>query len=305
MKKTIILTFAVFLAGLFLASCDKIEEDHYLKEIPNNSDQPKPSNTGQNTLDTTGQNSPDTTVQKNLYRKVLIIDFTGHKCGNCPKGHRMITSLEGTYHDAVVPVAIHCTSTYASPDPGTAYATDFRTVEGEYLCTYMDLEGLPSGLINTMLPASISSAPTEWATQFARYVNVEPELSIEVEPSIANGTATANVKVTAETACSRKLSLVVYVVEDGIVGGQKDYESNPPDIENYVHNHVLRMSFNGALGENIKDNTDAMTQDAMIEKSYSKAFNSDWNIANCKVVAFVYDSDTKEVLQAEMVNISE
>ncbi|MBO4614186.1 MAG: Omp28 family outer membrane lipoprotein [Bacteroidales bacterium] len=287
MKKTIILTFAVLLAGLFLASCDKIEEGHYLKD---NVPAPGPA---------------DTSGQKTLVRKVLILDFTGHKCGNCPKGHKMITSLEGTYHDAVVPVAIHCTSTYAAPEPGTAYAADFRTEEGDYLCTYMDLEGLPSGLINTMLPASISSAPTEWATQFAGYVNVEPELSIEVEPSIASGTATANVKVIAETACSRKLSLAVYVVEDGIVGGQKDYESNPPDIENYVHNHVLRMSFNGALGESIKDNTDAMAKDATIEKSYSKAFSSDWNAANCKVVAFVYDSDTKEVLQAEMVAVSQ
>ena len=287
MKKTIILTFAVLLAGLFLASCDKIEEGHYLKD---NAPAPGPA---------------DTSGQKTLVRKVLILDFTGHKCGNCPKGHKMITSLEGTYHDAVVPVAIHCTSTYAAPEPGTAYAADFRTEEGDYLCTYMDLEGLPSGLINTMLPASISSAPTEWATQFAGYVNAEPELSIEVEPSIASGTATANVKVIAETACSRKLSLAVYVVEDGIVGGQKDYESNPPDIENYVHNHVLRMSFNGALGESIKDNTDAMAKDATIEKSYSKTFSSDWNAANCKVVAFVYDSDTKEVLQAEMVAVSQ
>ncbi len=285
MKKTIILTFAVLLAGLFLASCDKIEEGHYLKD---------------NAL---APDHADTTGQKTLVRKVLILDFTGHKCGSCPKGHKMINSLEGTYHDAVVPVAIHCTSSYAVPEPGTIYEADFRTEEGNYMHDYLDIEGIPAGLVNTLLPSMISNNPTEWATQFAEYVNVEPELSIEVEPSLASGTATANVKVTAETASSRKLSLVVYVVEDGIVGGQKDYESNPPDIENYVHNHVLRMSFNGALGESIKDNTDAMAKDATIEKSYSKAFSSDWNAANCKVVAFVYDSDTKEVLQAEAVSL--
>ena len=288
MKKTVILTFAVLLAGIFVVSCDKIEEGEYLKN-PNNSQ----------------QNPTDTTGQTTISRKVLIIDFTGHKCGNCPKGHKMINTLEGTYHDAVVPVAMHCTSTYAAPEAGTAFADDFRTEEGNYLCTYTDLEGLPAGLVNTLDPLSLSNAPTEWATLFANYVNVTPELSIEVVPSVANGSMTANVKLKAETACSRKLSLCVYVVEDNIIGGQIDYESNPTTIENYVHNHVFRTSFSGALGESVKDDTEEMAKGATIEKSYTKAVDSGWNIANCKVVAFVYDSTTKEVLQAEMVDLSE
>ncbi len=281
MKKTIILTFAVLLAGIFAVSCDKIEEGEYLKQ-PNNA-------------------QPDTTGQKNLMRKVLILDFTGHKCGNCPKGHKMINTLEATYHDAVVPVAIHCTSTYASPEPGTAFADDFRTEEGNYLCNYTELEGLPAGLVNTLDPLSLSNAPAEWATLFANYVNVTPELSLEVVPSVANGSMTTNIKLTAEAACSRKLSLCVYLVEDNIIGGQTDYESNPETIENYVHNHVFRTSFSGALGESVKDDTEELANGATIEKSYTKEVNPDWNIANCKVVVFVYDTDTKEVLQAEEV----
>jgi len=287
MKKTIILTFAVLLAGLFIVSCDKIEEGEYLKN-PNNS-QPTPA---------------DTTGQQPLLRKVLILDFTGHKCGNCPKGHKIIANLESAYHEAVVPVAIHCTP-YAIPQAGTAFETDFRTEEGEYLVGYMELEGLPSGLVNTLNPLSISSAPNEWATMFAQYNNVLPELSVEVVPTVAGGSLTANVKLTAEVACSRKLSLCVYVVEDNIISGQVDYESDPETIENYVHNHVFRTSLSGALGENVKDDNQELAKDATIEKSYTKAFSSDWNIANCKVVAFVYDTETREVLQAEMVDISE
>lgn len=286
MKKTIILTFAVMLSGLFIASCDKIEEGEYLKN-PNNS-QPI---------------STDTTGQKTLMRKVLILDFTGHKCGNCPKGHKIIASLESAYHEAVVPVAIHCTS-YANPQAGTAFEADFRTEEGDYLVGYMDLEGLPAGLVNTLDPLSISNAPTEWATLFARYNNVEPELSVEIASTVGDGSMTANIKLTAEAACSRKLSLCVYVVEDNIIGGQTDYESDPETIENYVHNHVFRTSLCGALGESVKDNTEELAKNATIEKSYTKAFNSNWNIDNCKVVAFVYDTDTKEVLQAEIIDVA-
>jgi hypothetical protein len=285
MKKTIILTFAVLLAGLFMASCDKIEEGEYLKK-PNNS-HPTPA---------------DTTGQKTLLRKVLILDFTGHKCGNCSKGHKMITSLESTYHDAVVPVAIHC-SNFAKPEEGTAFATDFRTEEGNYMLSNMDIEQIPSGLVNTLLPSAISDVPTEWAAQFAEYVNIEPELSLEVVSSVVNGSMSSTVKLTAENVCTRKLSLCVYVVEDNIISGQLDYDSDPSIIEDYVHNHVLRMSFNGALGESVKEDTEEMAKGATIEKSYSKAIKPEWNISNCKVVAFVYDSDTKEVLQAEAVSV--
>lgn len=283
MKKTSILTILAFAFGIFLASCDVIEEGQYMKEIP-----PAPAPSG------------DTTSAP-LQRKVLILDFTGHKCGNCPKGHKMITNLEGTYHDAVVPVAIHCTS-FATPQAGTAFATDFRTEEGNYLLTYMDLEGLPAGLVNTLDPMAISSTPTEWAGQFARYNTTEPEMSIEVTPSVDNGTMTANVKLTAATKITRKLSLGVYVVEDNIISGQVDYDATPSDIENYVHNHVFRMSFNGALGESVKNDDSQLASGNTIEKTYSKAIKSEWNIDNCKVVAFVYDSETKEVLQAEMVS---
>ncbi|MBQ3831773.1 MAG: Omp28-related outer membrane protein, partial [Bacteroidales bacterium] len=109
----------------------------------------------------------------------------------------------------------------------------------------------------------------------------------------------------SEVVVSRKLSLVAYVIEDGIVGWQFDYESNPQEIGNYVHNHVLRTSFNGVFGEEVKTDNAQLSAGDVIEKSYSKAVKSDWNIANCKVVAFVYDTDTKEILQAEVVEVAE
>ena len=111
--------------------------------------------------------------------------------------------------------------------------------------------------------------------------------------------------MTSEVVVSRKLSLVAYVIEDGIVGWQFDYESNPQEIGNYVHNHVLRTSFNGVFGEEVKTDNAQLSAGDVIEKSYSKAVKSDWNIANCKVVAFVYDTDTKEILQAEVVEVAE
>ena len=288
MKKIVFLTIFA-LAGLFLASCDKIEEGEYIKD------------------------------GSSIWygRKILVLDFTGHKCGNCPKGHKAIKALEEKFGEAVVPIAVHCTY-YGNTNPNasphttdTSFNYDFRCEEGIFLGGgdtdggYLDLDAVPAGLINTFDPALINNSTNGWASDFAKYYSTYPEFSFDVDATFADSTIATDIKITSEVVVSRKLSLVVYVIEDGIVGWQFDYESTPQEIGNYVHNHVLRTSFSGVFGEDVKTDNSQMQAGDVIEKNYSKKINTDWNIANCKVVAFVYDSDTKEVLQAEMVAVSQ
>jgi len=289
MKKTVILTIAVLIAGLFLASCDKIDDNEYIKD------------------------------SSGIWygRKIVVLDFTGHKCGNCPKGHKALSALEEKYGKAVVPVAIHCTY-YGNTNPNasphttdTSFNYDFRCEEGIFLGGgdadggYMDLDAVPAGLVNSFNPALVNSSTNSWATDFAKYYSTYPEFSFEISPSFADSTITADIKMKAEVVVSRKLSLVAYVIEDGIVGWQFDYESTPQEIGNYVHNHVLRASLNGVFGENVNTDASQMSAGDIIERTYSKNIKPDWNIENCKVVAFVFDTDTKEILQAEEVDVME
>jgi hypothetical protein len=76
-----------------------------------------------------------------------------------------------------------------------------------------------------------------------------------------------------------------------------------PNINNYVHMHVMRGAVNGTNGIPILLKTD--TSSAPVVKSYPvklTGFNLNTMIPkNCHVVAFVFDAETKEVLQvAEM-----
>jgi len=287
MKKTIILTLVVLLAGIFAVSCDKIEDGEYIKD------------------------------GSSIWygRKILILDFTGHKCGNCPKGHKAINALEEKFGEAVVPIAVHCTY-YGNTNPNASPHTtdssfnyDFRCEEGIYLGGgdtdggYMDLDAVPAGLINTFDPALLNASTNGWATDFAKYYSTYPEFSFEVSTAFVDSAISADIKLKAEVVTSRKLSLVAYVIEDGIVGWQFDYESTPQEIGNYVHNHVLRTSLNGVFGEEVKTDNAQLTAGDVVEKSYSKVVRSDWNVVNCKVVVFVYDTDTKEILQAEVANV--
>lgn len=288
MKKIVFLTILA-VAGLFLASCDKIDENEYIKE------------------------------GSSIWygRKIVVLDFTGHKCGNCPKGHKALAALHDKYGEAVVPVAIHCTY-YGNVNPNgsphttdTSFNYDFRCEEGIFLGGgdtdggYLDLDAVPAGLVNTFDPALINSSTNGWASDFAKYYSTYPEFKFDVKASFADSTIKADIKMIAEVVESRNLSLVSYVIEDSIVGWQFDYESTPQEIGNYVHNHVLRTSFNGVFGENVVTGGTQMSAGDELEKSYSKAIKPDWNIKNCKVVAFVYDTDTKEILQAEIVDIQQ
>jgi len=290
MKKNIVLILAALLSGLlFVSSCDKIDKDEYIKD------------------------------GSSIWygRKIVILDFTGHKCGNCPKGHKAIATLEEKYGEAVVPIAVHCTY-YGNTNPNasphttdTSFNYDFRCEEGIFLGGgdtdggYMDLDAVPAGLINSFDPALVNNSTNGWATDFAKYYSVYPEFSANANIVYADSTITADIKFTAEVVVSRKLSLVAYVVEDNIIGWQFDYESTPQEIGNYVHNHVLRTSLNGVFGENIKADISQMATGDVIEKSYSKKIRPDWNISNCKVVTFIYDTDTKEILQAEVFDVAE
>lgn len=64
---------------------------------------------------------------------------------------------------------------------------------------------------------------------------------------------------------------------------------------------MLRASLNGTWGDPLFESSAANGQ--KILKSFSAAFNMEYNLLNCTIVAFVYDADTREVLQAEEVKI--
>ena len=46
----------------------------------------------------------------NAGRNVLIEDFTGQRCTNCPKATDAIHEMQEAYGSSVIPVAIHCGS---------------------------------------------------------------------------------------------------------------------------------------------------------------------------------------------------
>lgn len=235
-----------------------------------------------------------TTESVKPVRAVLIEDFTGQECRNCPRAHETIEALVAQYGDAVIPVAIHCGG-FGVPTDNTRY-TGLMQPEGN---TYNDAWGItewPKGVVNRTGGALNDD---RWATAVRTELERETPLSIGVTAACAGGTSDIAIEITLEPTADVTGHLQVWIVEDGIVTRQRN--ENGRWITDYVHNHVYRASVNGVGGQEVNlrahvHNTVELTQplrDTPTEK---------WNAANLSVVAFVYNGSG--VIQAARAAVS-
>lgn len=290
LNKILFAIFAVFLFSLF-PSCDIIE----------------PPYTEGNQSDTVLCPPQDFPSVTNHLRRVLVEDYTGHTCGNCPRAAETATQLMNTYGEQVVIVAVHV-GFFAEPRnyPNGSYATDFRTTFGNELNTFFgnDAAGLPNGMVNRK---PVSGSPVlsynSWASVAAAELALAPVAGIYIKPryDATTRTACADVKTEFLVNLTGEYKLCVFITEDNIVDWQKDYAASPSDIPDYVHRHVLRTSYNGAWGETIA--TDPAQGSSEI-KRYSMALSQNWNADNIHIVAFVYNAATYEVIQAAEVHLN-
>ena len=98
------------------------------------------------------------------------------------------------------------------------------------------------------------------------------------------------------------LHITIVVTEDEIISKQTDYSVIPEQyVEDYEQNHVLRKSLNGSWGETLGQET-YQVNDTFIHRNCTQV-NSEWNVNNMSVIAFVSNPETYEVLQVEEIHL--
>ena len=224
-----------------------------------------------------------------VQRTVLIEDFTGQGCVNCPKATEVITQLEEQYPDGVIAVAIHC-GPFARSATGTRYP--LGTDEGDAYYQHWNFDRQPIGMVNRQ---GLSDY-TDWTTLVHKMVQLTAPLSIAVQADADPDIRQLNVVATIMAIDGNVgANLQLWLVEDGIVNAQ--YMPDGSVNRAYVHNHVLRRAINGTWGEQV---TLGEGQTATID--HSIALEEGWNMEHLRVVAFVYDNTG--VLQAAQTNVN-
>jgi hypothetical protein len=232
-------------------------------------------------------------------RKVLIEDYTGHKCGNCPAAALKLEEIQTANPNQVVGIAVHAGSFAHVATPN--YTTDFATPTGDEWDTFFGISnaGNPNGMVNRKdypSPQHIKQHNT-WSTEVATALAVAPDAWLHIRNTYFKNSRTLKTHVTNEylTAQNGTYKISAVIVESGIVDYQKDYSQTPADIPNYTFNHLLRASLNGSWGDTLASG--AIVVGATQTKDYQFTLPATWKEANCKVVTFIYNAATYEVMQ--------
>ena len=285
MKNALLLPF-VIVSFLGINSCDKIDD-------------PYPE-TGNVPVDTSGSHNFTAPDIATLKRRILIEDYTGHTCGNCPSAAIIARGLKTTYGDQVHILGVHA-GFFAEPyGSGNEFRTDFRTASGEEWNTDFGVTGNPKGMVSRLEYGSVVVLdPSAWGSAASILIDNEPlfDVQMEIDYDSGNKTFTVDVGTYVVNSVTGNYNLVVCVVEDSIVDWQQDYSLPSADqhVEDYVHEHVLRDNINGTYGSALI--TGSELAETWLVQSYIYTLDSEWNADHCSVLAFVADATTKEILQ--------
>lgn len=217
-------------------------------------------------------------------KRVLVEDFTGQSCVNCPAANEIIKGIQTIYgKDNVIAVAIHC-GPFSKTDAGIPYPLYTKTGDDYY--NSWGIQNQPSVMIDRH---GVSDLMETWATIVYNSIQQSAPLFLDVACSYNEKTSVASISVKAEGVDSIEGKLQVWLTEDSIVSLQFK-EGNVIDY-NYMHSHVFRKSVNDNMGD---DFSIRATEEKTVE--YTTEIDSKWNVRNVSAVVFVYNDDG--VLQA-------
>lgn len=236
-------------------------------------------------------------------RKVLLEDITGHRCNNCPRAARIAQALkDDLYGDDLILVGVHAGS-FAPPYPPLGdgqYDTDHRTPAGTtYQQTYQ-VTFFPAGLVSRKpYESSIIVSEGSWGSAVEAIIGEPSAFDLRIDTIVVEGgTVSTSVTLHFTEDVTGDHNLVVYLTEDAVVDWQLDAEATPPDVPDYPHPHMLRTNLNGTWGQPVVTGSAAAGTSITVEIQ-DVALNPAWNTTKCALVAWVYNTATDEVMQAE------
>lgn len=253
-------------------------------------------------------------------KRVVLEEFTGTTCVNCPLGILAIENLRNIYGNQIVPVSIH---TYDGDQLGTGLSG---------YSYFLGLSAAPSGVVNRSGYISypmwqnpdtfnyeFSNTQTLWADLVAEEMETPADIDMTASVEIDNDDNTFTIPVEIRSALNLKsqmLNVFVAVCEDGIVSYQQNTFGSISDpnlgewgkggkysasmVYNFTHNDVVRAvygsSYNGTAGFFPQALTAGETYSATLEGMAmpENLTNKD----NAKAIVMLIEGTTNRVVNA-------
>jgi len=305
-----------FLSGtvLFLSSCDKVDNPYEKVTSTTLDASLYPNGTWDDYLE---NEYPTFTQNNNTNVNVLIEDFTGHKCTNCPPAADLAHSIHVSNPNRVFVASIHAgpgNNIFQKHYPNdTEYYTDHTntdgTTYGEKFKQGYNFFGNPQGTVNRKtINGELFAFTGTWQSRTTDILNAN-DLKVNIQSAFnyyqeTNG-GFLHVEIEKKTSDAIEMNVVVYVIEDSLVDWQLMPSGTlPPDNEFYVHRDKHLGSIdNNPFGLKAFD-ADASAGDKII-LDYSYKLPAALDKTNMHFLIYVYDKDTYEILQVIKQKVEE
>ena len=299
----------IVLIAAFNVGCDKIENPVIKKENTINTD--LYPGEGDYVIPPFGDYPSHT-------QNVLIEDFTGHRCGNCPTAAEIAHELKEQYQGQVCVASIHSAkppyffqSVSEEGDPEyPAYSHYFRTEAGDqYPLDIAGFIGNPVGMINRDIDdaGQIWQFHPTWSEKVDEILSANEPLLMNVQVNTNYYTETRGlfVHVKSETlkTMEGRYNMVIYLLQDEVIDWQTDYTATPSDIEDYHHKDVLLDNINGPYGDQLFASTSVFGETFQNHYTYEipeeievegSEPNNDTGLS---LIVYLMNRDTYEIIQ--------
>ncbi|MBP6456153.1 MAG: Omp28-related outer membrane protein [Chitinophagaceae bacterium] len=242
-----------------------------------------------------------TTIESPQLKTILVEEFTGVKCANCPEeGAEAIVTLMNANPNRIIPVAIHAAGTFSEPLDKSKY--DFRTKDGDDIRVLIGgFDGNPAAAINRVYTTDFGriQAKTLWSNLIASEIEKKTPLNISAvsDYDVNKNTINITTKVAFTSTVDDNLNLLIYVIENDITDAQEDARF-AETILDYKFKHLFRKCITSTAGSplNFADkNAGTVLQKRFSFEPTITGVNK-WNLGNCHLVVFVTSSTSKEVI---------
>jgi len=226
---------------------------------------------------------------RRFVNRVLVEEYSGTWCGNCPN-ILYGTQLLKQQTNKEVSVQIHRGS-----DP-------FVIPDGNTIATQQNVVGVPTGRINRTI--NWTGPQYQNVNQVLNEIKTSSAVGLAINSTInLNGVLNVNV-IIGYINSTIQTKLMVYIVEDNLFHNQANYYSNLygglNPIPNFEYDGVLRSVISSTSGDVIT------VSGNQVQKNYTVALPANVsNVNNAKIVAFLIDTATNSVLNVRQSNVGQ
>lgn len=259
-------------------------------------------------------------------KRVILEEFTGTDCVNCPQGIVAVEKLSDYYGDLFIPMALHC----YTGDPFSTGVTGYAS--------FLNLTAAPSGIVQRngvisypmystdgtfSLTAPEGSTPC-WMEYVSEEFNKATAAEITATASLNSNATKYSVPISikyALNASSLNLKIFAVVLENNLTSYQQNGFSSYTDelladwgkggkygesvVSPYIFNHVVR----GYEGETFTGTPDLLPTDVIAGETYNvnlsfsvpDAVSKPWNT---DIVVMLFDGNTDNLINAYKTTVS-